>query len=70
MQRYDNKSAGIDFIKRLRLQHKFYHDVLIFCNYTKGASDKCVANEMTQNIYVTNKSQILRQFMSYQTIDF
>eukprot|EP01084_Bolivina_argentea_P148941 260287_1 len=68
MRRYENKTAGIDLIKALRFKHKFKNDVLIFTGYEKGAREKCIANKITKNVYVTTSGNVLQQFVFHKPV--
>eukprot|EP01083_Nonionella_stella_P228838 810650_1 len=61
-----NYRAGIDLIERLRKEYKFDHQILIFCGNVKKARQQCVENKITQNVYVTLSSKILRQFINFK----
>ena len=65
MKRYNNDTAGIDLIDKLRQDYHFDHDVLIFTGrgHEKHTREHCIDYDVTRNVYVTSKSSVVKQYI-------
>ena len=60
---------GCQFIQKLRSQFEYKHPVLIYCGDIESAKTQCKSQNTIENVYVTRKPRLMREFIEFKHIN-